>query len=183
MTIELHGAPRSLIRRGKCHVLGDGVSMDDGVIPARFAAQRVTAANELLPHLFENVDPGFGGRARPGDIVIAGRNFAIGKPRMQGFIAMGALGLAVVCMSMPYKMLRRSVARAMPVIANGPEPNSIAATGDEIEIDFATGATWNITRDTRLTLPAMSPILRDIVLGGGAQAMLKDWLTQHPEQA
>ena len=41
-----------LIRRGRCHVLGDHVSIDDGVIPARFAAQRVTDPAALVPHLF-----------------------------------------------------------------------------------------------------------------------------------
>jgi 3-isopropylmalate/(R)-2-methylmalate dehydratase small subunit len=174
---------RGLIRRGTCHVLGDNVSLDDGIIPARFATQRVTDPRELVPHLFESIDPELAQRLKPGDIVLAGSNFACGKPRLQGFIAMGALDLAIVCMSMPYKMLRRSVARAIPVITDGPAPQSIAATGDEIEIDFTTGAVWNLTRDIRATVPPMPPILRDIVANGGMQAMLKEWLVQHPEQA
>jgi 3-isopropylmalate/(R)-2-methylmalate dehydratase small subunit len=173
----------TLIRRGTCHVVGDNVSLDDGIIPARFATQRVTDPSELLPHLFETIDADFAKRVKTGDIVLAGRNFASGKPRLQGFIAMGALDLAVVCMSMPYKMLRRSVARAIPVIVDAPEPSNIAATGDEIEIDFATGAVWNLTRDMLTIIPAMPPILRNIVAGGGMQAMLKDWLVRHPEQA
>ncbi len=179
----MSAATQGMIRRGRCHVLGDNISLDDGIIPARFATQRVTDAKELVPHLFENVDPEFAKRVKPGDIVLAGRNFACGKPRLQGFIAMGAMNLAVVCMSMPYKMLRRTVARAMPIVTGGPEPHTIAVSGDEIEIDFTTGAVWNLTRDTRMAVPAMSPILRDIVVSGGMQAMLKDWLARHPEQA
>ncbi len=173
----------SLIRRGRCHVLGDDVSLDDGIIPARFATQRVTEANDLIPHLFESVDPQLAQRLQRGDIILAGRNFACGKPRVQGFIAMGALDLAVICTSMPYKMLRRAVARAIPVITGGPEPTSIAASGDELEIDFSTGAVWNVTRNARVTVPAMPPILGDIVATGGMQAALKDWLARHPEQA
>ena len=174
---------QSLIRRGTCHVLGDNVSLDDGIIPARFATQRVTDPAELVPHLFESIDPQLARRIKPGDIVFAGRNFACGKPRLQGFIAMGVLDLSVICMSMPYKMLRRSVARAIPVIVGGPEPREIATTGDELEIDFSTGAVRNLSSDTRAVIPAMSPILRDIVLSGGLQAMLRQWLAQHPEQA
>lgn len=179
----MSAAPQTLIRRGRCHVLGDNVSLDDGIIPARFATQRVTEAKDLIPHLFESIDPQLAQRIQPGDIVIAGRNFACGKPRVQGFIAMGALNLAVICTSMPYKMLRRAVARAIPVVTGGPEPAGIAGSGDELEIDFSTGRVWNVTRNAHVDVPAMSPILRDIVVGGGMQAVLKDWLVRHPEQA
>jgi 3-isopropylmalate/(R)-2-methylmalate dehydratase small subunit len=172
-----------MVWRGRCHIVGDDVSLDDGIIPRRFAAQRVTAAGELTPHLFESVDPGFAQRVRKGDIVVAGRNFACGKPRVQGFIALAALELAVVCRSMPYKMLRRAVARGIPVVAGGPEPGFIGASGEEVEVDFATGVVWNLTRNVRTGVPPMPEILRGIVASGGMQGMLKKWLERHPEQA
>ena len=171
-----------LIRRGRCHVFGDDVSLDDGVIPARLATQRVTDPTLLTPHLFENIDADFAARAQRGDIVLAGRNFACGKPRLQGFIAMAALDLAIVCVSMPYKMLRRAVARAIPAIVGGPEPHAFAVTGDELEIDFAAGAISNLSKSSRVTLPAMPQTLREIVASGGAEAALRAWLAAHPEQ-
>jgi len=174
---------RSLVRRGRCHVLGDDITLDGGIIPRRFAIQRVMDPAALVPHLFESVDPDFARRAGRGDIVLAGRHFACGKPRLQGFIAMAALELAIVCTSMPYKMLRRSVARAMPVIVGGPDPRTLAVTGEEIEIDFAAGTLRNLTRGTELGIPPMPPILRDMVAGGGTKAALQAWLKQHPEQA
>jgi 3-isopropylmalate/(R)-2-methylmalate dehydratase small subunit len=164
-------------------VLGDNVPLDDGVIPRRFAAGRVTDAHLLVPHLFEGLDPGFAARVKPGDILLAGSNFACGKPRLQGFIAMEALDLAIVCLSMPYKMIRRAVARAIPVIVGATDSHAIATTGDDIEIDFAKGAFWNRSRDSRVALPPMPTILCDIVASGGMQAALKEWLEQHPEQA
>jgi 3-isopropylmalate dehydratase small subunit len=157
--------------------------LDDGIIPRRFASQRVTAAAELIPYLFESVDPALAQRIRKGDIILAGRNFCCGKPRVQGFIALAELDLAVICASMPYKMLRRAVARGIPVIVGGPDPEELAGNADEVEIDFATGTIWNLTRDSRKTLPPMAEILREIVGRGGMQAMLRDWLLQHPEQA
>jgi 3-isopropylmalate/(R)-2-methylmalate dehydratase small subunit len=172
-----------LLRRGRCHCFGDDVRLDEGIIPHRFAAERVTDPRVLAPHLFESIDGGFAQRVSKGDIVLAGRNFASGKPRLQGFIAMAALDLAVVCTSMPYKMLRRAVARGIPVMVGSAEPQDIAVTGDEIEIDLGTGAIWNLTRDTRTWIPAMPRILREIVACGGMQAMLAEWLASHPEQA
>jgi 3-isopropylmalate/(R)-2-methylmalate dehydratase small subunit len=174
---------QSLVRRGTCHLVGDDVSLDDGIIPRRFAAQRVTDPHELVPHLFESIDPELARRFKPGDLVLAGRNFACGKPRLQGFIAIAALNLGIICTSMPYKMLRRAVAHAIPVIVGGPEPSAIAVSEDEIEADFSSGAVWNLTRNLRTTVPAMPPILRDIVASGGMQATLKNWLARHPDQA
>ena len=170
-----------LLRRGRAHVFGDGVSLDDAIIPARFAAQRVTDPAALIPHLFENIDPDFTARVRPGDIILAGRDFACGKPRLQGLIALAALNLSVVCVSMPFKILRRAVARAIPVSIGVAE--AFAATGDEVEIDFATGAARNLSNGRELEIPAMPPILAEIVVAGGAEAALRDWLVRHPEQA
>jgi len=170
----------SLTRRGRCHVFADDVSLDDGIIPHRFAAERVTEPHILTRHLFESIDPGFAARVQPGDIVLAGRNFACGKPRLQGFIALGALGLAVVCVSTPYKMLRRAVAQGVPVLVGAPQ--QIASGGDELEIDFAGGAIRNLTRNVLVHVPPMSPILCDIVAGGGMRAMLQKWLAAHPQQ-
>lgn len=174
---------RRLVRRGRCHVLGDRIALDGGIIPLRFATERVTDPRALVPHLFESVDPDFARRAGRGDIVLAGRNFACGKPRLQGFIAMAALDLAIVCTSMPYKMLRRAVARAIPVIVGGPDPRTLAVTGEEIEIDFSAGTLRNLTRGSEISVPPMPPILRDIIAAGGMQAVLKEWLARHPGQA
>jgi 3-isopropylmalate/(R)-2-methylmalate dehydratase small subunit len=164
-------------------VLGDNIPLDDGVIPRRFSAGRVTDAKLLLPYLFEALDPRFAARVKPGDILLAGSNFACGKPRLQGFIAMEALDLAIICVSMPYKMVRRAVARAIPVIVGAMEPEAIATTGDDIGIDFATGTLSNHSRGSQVALPPMPTILCDIVASGGMQAALKDWLERHPEQA
>lgn len=171
-----------VIRRGRCHVFGDDVPVDDGIIPARFAAQRIADPQVLVPHLFESIDPDFAQRVQRGDIVIAGRNFACGKPRLQGFIALAALDISIVCASMPYKMLRRAVAQAIPVLTVR-EPHSIAQTEDEIEVDFASGEIVNATRRRTLRVTPLPKILHDIVASGGMRAALQRWLASHPEQS
>lgn len=177
------GPALRLVRRGRCHVFGDDVPIDDGIIPRRFPAERITDPAKLTPHIFESIDPEFVRRVQPGDIVFAGRNFACGKPRVQGFIAMAALDLAVICTSMPYNMMRRAVAHAIPVLVGGPPAEGSVSTGDEVEIDFATGLLRNLTRGSEVFLPAMPSILLEIVANGGAQAALRTWLAAHPEQA
>src|SRR5262245_39316958 len=172
-----------LVRRGFCHVFGDGVPLDEGVMAFRFAIQRVTDPKELIPHLFEAIDPEFVRRVKPGDFVIAGRDFACGKTHVQGFIAMTALGMSVLCESMPYKPLRRAVGEGLMVLTGCRGAAEFAHTGDEIEVDFASGAARNLTRGTQAAFPAMPPILRDLAAGGGLKATLSEWLRNHPEQA
>lgn len=170
-----------LIRRGRCHVFGDDVPLDEGVMAFKYAIGRVTDPKELIPHLFEGIDPTFAARVKPGDIVIAGREFGCGKPHIQGFIAMAALGMGVLCGSMPYKALRGAVSKGLPVLT-GCDAREFAGDGDELEIDFAAGTAKNLTRGTQAQFPAMPEVLRDIVAHGGAAGQLAAWLDAHPEQ-
>jgi 3-isopropylmalate/(R)-2-methylmalate dehydratase small subunit len=173
----------TLVKRGKCHVFGNNIPLDEGFIPFEMAIARITDPAKLIPHLFKTLDPGFSERVRPGDVVIAGSEFGCGKPHVQGFIALQALDVSVVCMSMPYKNLRRAVAKGVLVLDGAPAPSALATSGDEVEVDFGTGRFRNLSRGTLTELPAMSPILLDIVNNGGMNGVLRAWLNQHPEQA
>jgi 3-isopropylmalate/(R)-2-methylmalate dehydratase small subunit len=172
-----------LVRSGRCHVFGDHLPIDEGIMPFRLAIARVNDPQALIPHLFEGVDPGFRERVKPGDFVIAGRDFACGKTHIQGFVAMAALKMNVVCASMPYKAMRRAVAGGLPVLVGCENAAAFASTGDEIEVDFSTGEAKNLTRGTAMRFPAMSPILRDLAANGGTRGALVTWLRDHPEQA
>ncbi len=173
----------SFVRRGFCHVYGDHVPLDEGVMAFRFAIQRVNDPKDLIPHLFEVIDPEFVRRVKPGDFVVAGQDFACGKTHMQGFIAMNALGMSVLCESMPYKPMRRAAGEGLPILTGCRGATEFAKTGDEIEVDFTTGAARNLTQGTQTQFPPMPPILRDLAVNGGMRGVLAQWLREHPEQA
>ena len=170
-----------LIKRGRCHVFGDDIPLDEGVMPFRFAIGRVTDPKELIPHLFAAIDPEFPARVRPGDIVVAGRNFGCGKAHMQGFIAMAALGIGVLCGSMPYKAHRGAVACGVPVLTGCEGAGDFASTGDEIEVDFGSGEAFNISRSLRMRFPPIPKILGDLVVCGGLKGALSAYLNANPE--
>ena len=50
----------------------------------------------IARHCLENVLPDFAAEARPGDIIVAGRNFGIGSSREQAAAALVHLGIAAV---------------------------------------------------------------------------------------
>lgn len=172
-----------LLRRGACHVFGDGIPLDEGFIPFSFAIGRETRPEVLIPHLFASLDAHFASRVAPGDIVLGGTRFACGKTHVQGFIAMAALGLSIVCSSMPFKAMRRAVAQGLPVITGLEDPGAFAKTGDVLEVDYARGLVSNISTGTLRECPAMPPVLQPIVQQGGTDGYLRHWLASHPEMA
>jgi len=165
------------VLKGRCYRLGDDVPHAGGVIPNRYIIARQFDPAELIPHLFEETDPGFHQRCRPGDIIVTGRNFGMG-PKMNGYIAMRALGLGLVCDSMPFLAYRAAIGEGLRVLTDCPAVTEICESGDELEVDFRNGLFVNRTRGVSREYPAMPEALMDIVAVGGNSGWLKGWWQQ-----
>jgi 3-isopropylmalate/(R)-2-methylmalate dehydratase small subunit len=162
------------VLKGRCYRLGHDVPHAGGVIPDRLITSREIDPQKLVPHLFEETDPGFHQRAKPGDIIVTGRNFGMG-PKMNGYIAMRALGLGLLCESMPYLAYRAAIGCGLRVLTDCVSVTELCATGDELEVDFRSGLFVNRTRDIRKEYPPLPDILQDIVAVGGNEGWLKKW--------
>ena len=123
----------TLILRGRCYRLGHDVPHMGGVVPMRIVSEMRYDPKDIIPHLFEETDPGFHERCRPGDIIVTGRNFGMG-PKMQGYIAMQTLGLGLVCESMPFLAYREAIGLGLPVLTGCPDATAQCETGEEIEL-------------------------------------------------
>ncbi len=164
----------SWVLRGRCTLLGDDVPHADGVIPQRFITDRETDPAVLMPHLFELTDPGYASRCQRGDLIVAGRNFGVGQ-KSTGYIAMQALGLGLLCVSMPTQGYRGAINAGLPVLANCPGVTEMCNTGDDIEVDFSTGRFTNFTNSATAHFTPVPESLRDLVALGGGEAWLKAW--------
>ena len=164
----------SLNLRGRCYRLGHDVPHMGGVVPMRIVSEMRYDPKDIIPHLFEETDPGFPERCRPGDIIVAGRNFGMG-PKMQGYIAMQALGLGLVCESMAFLAYREAIGIGLPVLTGCPEATAACETGDDIEVDFLSGRFTNHSRGRTIQYPPVPAALREIVLLGGTTAWLRQW--------
>ena len=85
----------------------------------------------------------FAKRARPGDIVMAGRNFGAGSSRQQAvdcFCALGIAGIVAESFGAIYK--RNAINSGLPIVAfPGLTTQGASFTnGDTLRVDFATGA-------------------------------------------
>lgn len=167
--------------RGNCHVLGDNVPHDGGVIRFDLVTARVQDPSQLIPHLFDEVDPTLKERLKSGDFIVAGKNFFCGKAHNQGMIAMKALGLRVLCESMPFRSFRAATGVALPCLIHCEGITEWIKTGDEIEVDFNAGAVKNLKTERSESYPAIPPEIKAILEEGGMRGMLSGWLRDHPE--
>ena len=82
-----------MIIRGRAWKFGDDVDTD-AIIPARYLNTSDPA--ELAGHCLEDADPDFPKEVKPGEIIVAGKNFGCGSSREHAPLAIKAAGLGAV---------------------------------------------------------------------------------------
>lgn len=161
--------------RGRCHKFGHDMFTDTKLMPYKYGALYPFDAEKLIPHLFEDVVPEFYKRTQPGDFIVAGRRFAYGKSHAQGFIAMAALKLNLLCESMPYKSYRGVIGRGIVTHRRCEGIGELVNDGDIIEMDYATGEFLNLTTGAKAQYAPVQSMLLDMMMLGGTAPMLMRW--------
>ncbi|MCS7110624.1 MAG: 3-isopropylmalate dehydratase [Ignisphaera sp.] len=155
-----------MIRQGRCWKLGDNISTDH-IISGKYKFEAINDINKMLTHLFEEVIPGFHKLVRPGDIVVAGRNFGKGSSREQAprLLKMAGIG-AVVAKSFAHIFYRNSINIGLPVVISRKVPD-VTQNGDVIEINLVEGYVKNITRGVMEPIQPYPKYIGQIVEIGG----------------
>lgn len=166
------------IAKGRCHKFGHDLDMDDEIMPAKYILTYPFEVEKLTPHLFETIRPGFHLQVRPGDFIIAGRNFAKGKPHPQGLMVIAALKLNILCESMPFATYRGAVSRGILCHRNCPGISDMVNDGDTLEYNFLTGQFHNETTGARSSFPPLPQHFLEMMLLGGMRPMLERWRDQ-----
>ncbi len=157
--------------KGQCWKFGDDVNTDE-IIPARYLNS--TDPAELAPHCMEDADPEFAGKAEPGDIVVAGRNFGCGSSREHAPLALKGFGIScVIAESFARIFFRNAINTGLP-IAECPEAAKEAQEGDVTEIDFKEGTVRNLTRDRTYCFPPFPEEISRIIDAGGLMAFARE---------
>jgi len=137
-------------------------------------------ASEQAKHCLESLDPGFAAQARPGDLIVGGRNFGCGSSR-PAHVAVKALGIgAVLAESFGRLFFRNSISGGLLVV---PCPGIVAFAerGDRLEVDTAAGEVRNVATGATLRFAPLASFLRDMVELGGEKAYLKARLARDRE--
>jgi 3-isopropylmalate/(R)-2-methylmalate dehydratase small subunit len=121
-----------------------------------------------------HIRPGFADEVRPGDLIVAGRNWGCGSSREHAPENLKLLGIgAVVAESFGRIYFRNSVAIAFPNLAC-PGIHASCEEGDELEIDIRTGHIRNRTRDVALQAHRYTDEMLEIIEKGGLMNVLRE---------
>jgi 3-isopropylmalate/(R)-2-methylmalate dehydratase small subunit len=129
--------------RGRVWKFGDNVSADDGIIQYSKVPDLATFDIPALKAMcFAELQPQFRERVRPGELVVAGRNFGH-HSHAHACVAMKESGIAAaVVESCDSTFIRKALNIGLPMVVC-PGVTAIVEQGEELDVDLATGEVRN----------------------------------------
>lgn len=154
------------VLRGRVHKYGDNVDTDS-IIPGRFLKEM--DPKKLAEHAMEGIDPDFVKKVRPGDFVVAGKNFGCGSSREHAPIALRYAGIkAVLAKSFARIFYRNAVdgGHLIPIEIDNNVYERLS-DGDEIEVDVSKGIIRNLTKGEVYNIRPIPELVMKIIKAGG----------------
>jgi homoaconitate hydratase len=150
----------------------------DGIFAGKHTYNDAITPAEMTKVIFENYDPSFLSIAKPGDIIVSGRNFGTGSSREQAATALKHFGIPCVIAASFSETYKRNAFNNGFVVFECPEfveflrerlavARGLTKPGPEITIDYRASA---IRCDDRsFSFPPLSPVAQELVVAGGAE--------------
>ncbi|MFQ5634590.1 MAG: 3-isopropylmalate dehydratase [Gammaproteobacteria bacterium] len=155
-------------RAGRAWLFGDGIDTDV-MAPGRYFKE---PQEVMARHCMEAIDPRFADAIRPGDVIVAGRNFGIGSAREQAPMALRHLGIgAILAQSYGRIFYRNALSFGIPALIF-PHAARIGA-GDELRVDPVGGLVDNLTTGSHYRVAGLPGHLVSMVAAGGLMPWLK----------
>jgi 3-isopropylmalate dehydratase small subunit len=163
-----------------------GASVDTTQLAGGGLAGR-SPEDSLRINCLRGLRPEFAEDVRPGDILVAGRNFGCGSSRQQAVTALQLCGISVVLAESVARIHRRnSISFAFPTLSV-PGISELVEDGDTVVVDYRNGVVTNSTRGGELALARLSPRVEEIYAAGGLSSLVAarlaamGYLPDHPE--
>ena len=149
---------------GTVHKYGDNVDTDV-IIPARYLNSSDPA--ELAKNCMEDIDKDFVKRVKPGDIMVAKKNFGCGSSREHAPLCLKTAGVScVIAETFARIFYRNAINIGLPII-ECPEAARGIDAGDEVEVDFDSGKIYNRTKGTEFQGQAFPEFMQKLIAAGG----------------
>lgn len=153
---------------GKVWVLGDDIDTDI-IIPTEYLALKTV--QDMTPYAFSPLRPELASQIKPGDIIVAGKNFGCGSSREQAPEIIKALGIqCVIAKSFARIFFRNSINNGLLLIEQ-PTLYDDIKEGDTVSVVMNEHIDYNGNEYPIASLPEN---LMDIIRAGGlVKAMRK----------
>lgn len=154
----------SNILKGRAHKFGDNVDTDV-IIPTRY--MNTIVPEELARHCLEGITPDFLQKVKPGDIIVAGKNFGCGSSREHAPLAIKSCGIAaVIAISFARIFYRNAFNIGLPLL-ECPQAFAQIEDGDDLEVDLSAGKIQDITRGKTFSAQPVPPFMLELLADGG----------------
>ena len=156
--------------KGRVFKYGDNVDTDV-IIPARYLNS--SDPKELATHCMEDIDKEFVSKVKPGDIIVATKNFGCGSSREHAPISIKANGVScVIAETFARIFYRNSINIGLPIM-ECPEAAQAINAGDEVEVDFDNGIIKDLTTGQSFKGQAFPEFMQKIVKAEGLLNYIK----------
>ena len=148
---------------GRAWKFGDNITTDE-ITPGRYVSLRSNLP-ELAKHTLEDARKEFPASVRPGDYVVASKNFGMGSSREHAPLVIKALGVrAVLAGSFARIFYRNAINVGLPAIVCD---TTRIDEGDEIELNLSGAYVEDLTKSERIVFARMSKTMEAILNEGG----------------
>ncbi|MBD3412880.1 MAG: 3-isopropylmalate dehydratase [Candidatus Aminicenantes bacterium] len=134
----------------------------------------ITEISEMGAYALGNLEgwKDFSSQAKPGDIIVAGRNFGAGSSRQQAVDCFAALKISlIIAPSFGAIYFRNAVNSGFPVLQSPGIGKLVQkgrlCSGDRIKVNIQTGKARNLSSDDSFQMKPMSDVQRQIYEAGG----------------
>ena len=157
--------------KGKAWKFGADVDTD-AIIPARYL--NTSDPKELASHCMEDsMNPDFMKKMKPGDVIVAEKNFGCGSSREHAPIAIKTAGIScVVAKSFARIFYRNCFNMGLPIFES-PEAVDNIKEGDEIEVDADAGVIRILPSGREFKVAPVPAFMQELIAAGGLMAYTK----------
>jgi 3-isopropylmalate/(R)-2-methylmalate dehydratase small subunit len=121
----------------------------------------------------DSANPDFMKKMKPGDVIIADKNFGCGSSREHAPIAIKAAGVScVVAKSFARIFYRNCFNMGLPIFESAEAVNGINE-GDQIEVDADAGVIRNLTSNKTFKVAPVPSFMQELIAAGGLMAYTK----------
>ena len=153
---------------GKVWVLGDDIDTDI-IIPTEYLALKTI--EDMKQYGFSPLRPELAGQIKPGDIIVAGKNFGCGSSREQAPEVIKALGIPCIIAKSFARIFYRNALNNGLLLLEQPELHDVVKEGDTITVTVNEDVEYNGKKYPIASLPE-NP-MEIIEAGGLVKAMRK----------
>ena len=135
----------------------------------------ITDIKEMGQYTFDNLKgyEDFARKAKPGDIVVTGKNFGCGSSRQQAVDCFKSIGISVIIAeSFGAIYERNAINSGLPILV-AEDITSKIDDGDIINVDFVTGLIFDKTKNKKFQAKPFSEVQLNIYQRGGLLAKRK----------